>query len=63
MLQSDKGYMVYITGSEVYDAGDDDWAGEIDYQPPRKDKYLLLTPRIDQRLKMAESAGTDSCRS
>jgi hypothetical protein len=51
MLQSDKGYMVYITGAEIYDANDDDWAGEIDYQPPRKDKYLLLPRELTKGLK------------
>jgi hypothetical protein len=42
MFTSDKGYMVYLTGSEMYDPDDDDWAGEIDYQPARKIKYLLI---------------------
>ena len=51
MLQSDKGYMVYITGSEIYDAADDDWAGEIDYQPSRANKYFLLSREITTGLK------------
>lgn len=51
ILKSDKGYMIFLTGSEVYDANDDDWAGEIDYQPPRANKYLLLTPEIAKSLK------------
>jgi hypothetical protein len=51
MLTSDKGYMVYVTGSEVYDPDDDDWAGEIDYQPARKNKYLLLPREITSGLK------------
>ena len=51
MLQSDKGYMVYITGAEIYDANDDDWAGEIDYQPVRANKYLLLPREITKGLK------------
>jgi len=51
MLQSDKGYMVYITGAEIYDANDDDWAGEIDYQPSRANKYLLLPREITTGLK------------
>jgi len=51
VLKSDKGYMIFLTGSEVYDAADDDWAGEIDYQPPRANKYLLLTPEIAKSLK------------
>ena len=51
ILRSEKGYMIFLTGSEVYDAADDDWAGEIDYQPPRANKYLLLTAEINKTLK------------
>jgi hypothetical protein len=51
MFTSDKGYMVYVTGSEVYDPDDDDWAGEIDYQPARKNKYLLLPREFTSGLK------------
>src|ERR1700733_12255714 len=51
MFASDKGYMVYITGAEVYDPDDDDWAGEIDYQPVRKNKYLLLPREFTSGLK------------
>ncbi len=51
MLNSDKGYMVYLTGAEVYDPNDDDWAGEIDYQPPRKIKYLLIPREFTTGLK------------
>ncbi|HEY8928698.1 MAG TPA: hypothetical protein VIM55_05890 [Mucilaginibacter sp.] len=54
MLQSDKGYMVYITGAEVYDANDDDWAGEIDYQPIRVNKYFLLSRDATKGLKWAK---------
>jgi hypothetical protein len=53
MLQSDKGYMAYITGAEVYDADDDDWAGEIDYQPIRANKYFLLSREVTKGLKWA----------
>jgi len=51
MFQSDKGYMVYITGAEIYDANDDDWAGEIDYQPIRANKYFLLSRDLTKGLK------------
>ena len=51
MLQSDKGYMVYLTGSEIYDPDDDDWAGEIDYQPPRANKYFLIPREFTKGLK------------
>jgi len=42
IMNTDKGYMVFLTGAEAYDKDDDDWAGEADYQPPRSIKYLLL---------------------
>jgi hypothetical protein len=51
MMQSGKGFMAYITGSEMYDADDDDWAGEIDYQPSRANKYFLLPAEITAGLK------------
>jgi hypothetical protein len=51
MLQSDKGFMAYITGAEIYDAEDDDWAGEIDYQPSRANKYFLLPGETTAGLK------------
>jgi len=53
MMQSDKKYMVYITGAEVYDADDDDWAGEIDYQPIRANKYFTLPAESTTGLKRA----------
>ena len=43
--------MVYLTGAEVYDPDDDDWAGETDYQPPRKIKYLLIPREFTTGLK------------
>jgi hypothetical protein len=51
MFTSDKGYMVFLTGSEMYDPDDDDWAGEIDYQPARKIKYLLIPREFTTGLK------------
>jgi hypothetical protein len=51
ILTTDKGYMVFVTGAEVYDPDDDDWAGEIDYQPARKNKYLLLPRETTKGLK------------
>lgn len=53
MMQSGKNYMVYITGAEVYDADDDDWAGEIDYQPIRANKYFTLPLEATTGLKRA----------
>lgn len=40
LFESDKGYILYMTGSEFYDMDDDDWASEIDYEPQKK--YLTL---------------------
>jgi hypothetical protein len=54
MMQSDKKYLVYITGAEVYDADDDDWAGEIDYQPIRANKYFTLPSEATTGLKRAK---------
>lgn len=54
MMQSGKNYMVYITGAEVYDADDDDWAGEIDYQPIRANKYFTLPAEATAGLKRAK---------
>jgi len=45
VFQAEKGFMVYVTGSEIYDANDDDWAGEIDYQPSRANKYFYYRPK------------------
>lgn len=55
MLQSGKSYMVYITGAEIYDADDDDWAGEIDYQPARVNKYFTLPHDATNGLKWAKA--------
>lgn len=54
MMQSGKNYIIYITGAEVYDADDDDWAGEIDYQPIRANKYYTLPPEATAGLKRAK---------
>ena len=37
---ADDYYVVYLTGSKVYDPDDDDWACDIDWEP--KEKYLML---------------------
>lgn len=54
MMQSGKNFMVYITGAEIYDADDDDWAGEIDYQPIRVNKYFTLPAEVTTGLKRAK---------
>lgn len=38
LFEQDKGYCVYLTGSTQYDATDDDWACNIDFEP--KEKYI-----------------------
>lgn len=40
IIESAKGYKIYLIGSKKYDEGDDDWATEEDYVP--KEKYFLL---------------------
>ena len=42
LFESDKGFMIYLTGAEAYDASDNDWASQIDYEPIELYKYLLL---------------------
>ena len=42
LFESNNGFMIYLTGSKVYDISNDDWASVIDYEPEPKYKYLLL---------------------
>ena len=42
LFESDKGFMIYLTGSKVYDPTNGDWATEINYEPISLYKYLLL---------------------
>lgn len=41
MFESENGYTVYLIGSKEYDANDDDWACNDDFEP--KEKYLELS--------------------
>ena len=40
IFEQDGGYCLYLTGSDVYDADDDDWACDVDFEPA--EKYLPL---------------------
>lgn len=40
LFESEKGYVIYLTGSNNYDEVDDDWACNIDFTP--ENKYLDL---------------------
>ena len=42
LFESDEGFMIYLTGSKVYDYPNDDWATETDFEPIALYKYLLL---------------------
>ena len=55
LFESDKGIMIYLTGSKIYDPSNDDWATEIDYEPSANNKYLLLTGEEISDLKWDES--------
>lgn len=33
LYETEEGYCIYLTGSEEYDASDDEWACEVDYEP------------------------------
>lgn len=41
LFESVNGYGIYLIGSKSYDENDDDWACDIDFEPPNK--YLMLT--------------------
>lgn len=41
IFEQEEGYCIYLTGSENYDADDDDWACDADFEPA--DKYLALS--------------------
>ncbi|MCK5741666.1 MAG: hypothetical protein KAH48_05570 [Chlorobi bacterium] len=41
IFESENEHMIYLSGSIVFDAEDDDWACDEDYNP--KEKYLGLT--------------------
>lgn len=41
LFNSEKGYCIYLIGSEHYDETDDDWACDVDFEP--KEKYLEIT--------------------
>lgn len=40
VFESENGYCIYLIGSKNYDASDDDWACDVDYEPV--DKYLNI---------------------
>ena len=40
IFEQEEGYCIYLTGSDVYDADNDDWACDVDFEP--SDKYLPL---------------------
>ena len=54
LFESNDGFMIYLTGSKVYDISDDDWASQIDYEPQSKYKYLLLKNAEISNLKWDE---------
>lgn len=47
IIESEKDYKIYLTGSKEYDDGNDDWACEIDYEP--KEKYISLGEKSKSR--------------
>ena len=36
LFDSEKGYVMYLIGSESFDKDDEDWATEIDFEPSKK---------------------------
>ena len=51
LFESDKRFMIYLTGSRSYDSSNDDWASEVDYEPISLYKYLLLSTNDVVKLK------------
>ncbi len=43
IFESSHGYSLYLTGANVYDSDDDDWATKIDFEIDGSDKYLSLS--------------------
>jgi len=54
LFESDKGFMIYLIGSKLYDPSNDDWATEVDYEPIPLYKYLLLSGNDIADLKWDE---------
>ena len=52
LFESEKGYILYMTGSKFYDKDDDNWACEINYEP--KKKYLTLENPAESDWKIIE---------
>jgi len=48
LFQTEAGYCMYLTGSKRFDAEDDDWAVEVDFEP--KEKYLEIDPPFSKEL-------------
>ena len=42
IFESESGYSMYLTGSQVYDPDDDDWVLDVDYEPNPSLKYLEI---------------------
>ncbi|WP_126971020.1 hypothetical protein [Gynurincola endophyticus] len=36
LIETEEQYLMYLTGSEHFDADDDDWATEVDFEPANK---------------------------
>ncbi len=45
LIETEIGYSMYLIGSEEYEADDDDWACEVDFEP--EDKYFDLKVETD----------------
>lgn len=52
LFESVNGYGIYLIGSKSYDENDDDWACDIDFEPPNK--YLMLTHDDVQNMNWKE---------
>lgn len=42
LFETTEGYVIYLTGANVFDENDEDWATQVDFEPV--EKYLIINP-------------------
>jgi hypothetical protein len=48
LFETEDGYTIYLVGAKEFDADDDDWATEVDFEPANK--YLVINPAETKEL-------------
>ena len=54
IFETESGYSMYLTGSQVYDTDDDDWVLDVDYEPNPSLKYLEIPQVLATGIKWDE---------